>query len=136
MKFTKQARTLSEIFDLSLGGQSGGHFLSCLYAPLTQTFSRFFGFFGIIAIFASEINDNTIMKRYTYTTTHDYYNGLEWVLFAQSCDNISFRFIFRTYGGVSRSAWMSPKKSLYYMRYFQYYFGYSESFTVVKRTLI
>lgn len=74
--------------------------------------------------------------KYNYKSTHDFDLGLEWVLFAQSCENISFRFIFRTYGGISRSSWMTPKRALYYMRYFQYYFGYSESSTIVKRTLL
>lgn len=98
MKFTKRARTIAEIIDLSLGGQSGGHLLSCLDAPLTQTFFRFFGFSEIIPIFASEINNNTIMKLST-----KYYIGSFQLMATKPINGINF------------TSWRTPDNKHFYL---------------------
>lgn len=53
----------------------------------------------------------------TYKRTHDFDVALDWVIRCQHKDNVSFRFTFETYRGVSCTPWMSPFQCLDYMRF-------------------
>lgn len=77
--------------------------------------SKKFGFSGIIAIFAVEINIKTIMN-YTYRHTHDFETALDWVLCSLLRDNVFFRFTFESFRCVRTGPWMSPYQCLQYMR--------------------
>lgn len=89
--------------------------------------SKKIGFSEIIPIFASEINNNTIMKCYTYTTTRDFTTGYEWIAFYRNYFNVSFSFRFDTYKESFKTAWLSPEKA--------YHFLLSHQFTVYDFTI-
>ena len=54
---------------------------------------------------------------YTFKTTKDLTVGKDWILQNLDYDDVRFRFIVVFDSEVIKSVWMTPKKSLDYLRY-------------------
>lgn len=101
-----------------------------------RLFQKKIGLFGIIAIFAVEINIKTIMARYIYKSTRNYNIGFEWVSTSFDLDYVHFRFTIETYRGINRSAWMTAKQAMKYISYGGLLYGYADSLRIIKRIKI
>ena len=71
--------------------------------------------------------------KYKYQITSDFNVGEYWILDSLGYDDVFFRFIVETYGGVTKSVWMSPHQSLEYIRHVEAFIYRFYSFKIVKR---